>query len=609
MCGIIGYIGEKPAGKILLNGLRKLEYRGYDSAGMLLLNKDKFTRIRSVGDIDKLEKKINGQWPKGKMGIAHTRWATHGGVTEKNAHPHFGRAKEVAIIHNGIIENYRELKEKYLKNHKFSSQTDTEVLAHLIEKYHQKHPLKKAVESALKKVHGTFGLAVISKKEPDKIIAGRSGSPLAIGVGDNQYFLASDATPLLTHTRKIIYLDDGEIAIIKKNNSYIYKIGNNNQINKKAQNIDWNTEEAQKGGFPHFMIKEIYDQREVFMDAIRGRLRPKEGSAQMGGFNLKDKEAQKIDRIILLACGTAYYSCLVGKYLFERLAQIPTEAEIGSEYRYRNPVIDNKTLVFSVSQSGETLDTLVSQREAKRKGAYVRGIVNVVGSTIAREADGGTYIHAGPELSVASSKAFTNMLAILTLYALYFGRLHKMSFETGNKIIKELEKIPGKINLILKQNEKIKKIAYKYSKYQNMLYLGRGINYPIALEGSHKLKELSYIHSEAYPAGEMKHGVNALLDKDFPVAAIATKNNLYEKMISNLEEIKARKSPFFVIATKGDKNIQRMTSDIIYVPKTIEILEPILNVIPLQLFAYHCAVKLKRNVDRPRNLAKSVTVE
>jgi glucosamine--fructose-6-phosphate aminotransferase (isomerizing) len=609
MCGIIGYIGNKKAGPILINGLKRLEYRGYDSAGIVVSTKKGLKRIRSIGNIDQLEKKIAEKMPEGQIGIAHTRWATHGGVTETNAHPHFGNYEEICLIHNGIIENYREIRKKYLKGHKLKSQTDTEILAHLVEIFHKDLPLKKAVEKALKKVHGTFGLAVISKKEPGKIIVARSGSPLAIGIGKDEHFIASDATPILPYTRKIIYLDDGEIAQIEKDNCEIYKIGYSNSIDKKIEKIEWNTEEAQKEGFDHFMLKEIFDQPTVFMDAIRGRIRTKQATAIMGGFNMTDTQARKIKRIVLVACGTAYYACLVGKYLFERMAQIPTEAEIGSEYRYRNPIIDKNTLVFSVSQSGETLDTLVSQREAKRKGAQVRGIVNMIGSTIARESDGGTYMHAGPEISVASSKAFTNMLAILTLYALYFGRLHKMSFETGQKIIKEIEKIPSKINQILKQAPAIKKLAFKYAKYPNILYLGRGINFPIALEGSHKLKELSYVHSEAYPAGEMKHGVNALLAKDFPVVGLVNKNNLYDKMRSNLEEVRARKSPILAVATKGDKKMEELTKDVIYVPKTLEILEPLLNVIPLQIFAYYSAVKLKRNVDQPRNLAKSVTVE
>ncbi|MBD3238044.1 MAG: glutamine--fructose-6-phosphate transaminase (isomerizing) [Candidatus Moranbacteria bacterium] len=610
MCGIVAYVGNKPAQNILMQGLRRLEYRGYDSAGILVVTKNKkLKRVRSVGNVDELQKKLKNQKLAGAIGIAHTRWATHGGVTEKNAHPHFGQQGTVALAHNGIIENYQYLKQKYLANHKFKSETDTEVLAHLIEKFHAKLSLKKSVEKTLGLIGGTYGLVVISAKEPDKIMVARSGSPLAIGLGKNQNIIASDATPILPHTRKIIYLDDGEYAEITAEECQIYRLGTKGEIDKKAQKIDWTMEQAQKAGFEHFMLKEIHDQPIVIMDAVRGRLRPKEGSARMGGFNMTDLQAQKIKQITLLACGTANYACMVGKYLFERLAQIPTNAEIGSEFRYRNPVIDNKTLVFSVSQSGETLDTLVSQREAKRKGARVRGIVNVVGSTIAREADGGTYIHAGPELSVASSKAFTNMLMILTLYAVYFGRLRKMSFETGSKIIKEIQKLPGKVNQILEQAQAIKKAAKNYAGYKNMLFLGRGINYPIALEGSHKLKELSYIHSEAYPAGEMKHGANALLDPKFPVVAIATKNNLYEKMISNLEEVKARKSPILAVATKGDKKIQQLTQDVIYVPKTIEILEPVLNVIPFQLLAYYSACELKRNVDQPRNLAKSVTVE
>ncbi|MBD3299795.1 MAG: glutamine--fructose-6-phosphate transaminase (isomerizing) [Candidatus Moranbacteria bacterium] len=608
MCGIISYVGRKKAGPIIFAGLRRLEYRGYDSAGIVTVDKGKFHRVRSVGNIDALSKKLGKKELKGSYGIGHTRWATHGGVTLENAHPHYGEDGEVAVAHNGIIENYRELKEKYLKNHTFKSQTDTEVLAHLIEKFAKEMSLKKAVEKVLALVTGTYGLAVVSVKEPNKLIVARLGSPLAIGIGEKEYFVASDATPILPYTREIIYLDDQEYAEITLDGCQIYKL-NQGKVAKESQTIDWSAEEAQKEGFEHFMLKEIHDQPKVIQDAFRGRLREKIGSSYMGGFNMTDKQAREIDRIVLLACGTASYACMVGEYVFERLAKIPTDFEVGSEFRYRNPILDEKTLVFSVSQSGETLDTLVSQREAKRKGANVRGLVNVVGSTIAREADGGTYIHAGPELSVASSKAFTNMVTVLIMYALYFGRLHDLSFEDGLKIIEEFKKLPQKMESILKEAPKIKKLAQKYSKYKNFLYLGRGINFPIALEGSHKLKELSYIHSEAYPAGEMKHGANALLASDFPVVAIATKNDLYDKMESNLQEVKARKSPILAIATKGDKKIQKTVSDVIYIPKTIEILEPILNVIPLQLFAYYVSVDLKRNIDQPRNLAKSVTVE
>lgn len=608
MCGIIGYIGSQEAGPLLISGLRRLEYRGYDSAGLVIVSDSKLKRIRAVGNIDELEKTAGKDLPKGTIGIAHTRWATHGGVTEENAHPHFGVNKRIALVHNGIIENYRELKEKYLSGHKFVSETDTEILAHLIEKYAEKYPLKEAVEHALKKVHGTYGLAVLSLDNPDEIVVARSGSPLAIGIGNGEYFIASDATPIIPHTREVIYLDDGEIAEIKKTGYTMYRIGEGH-IDKKSETIEWSAEEAERGGFDHFMLKEIFDQPTVFLDAIRGRVYPEEGLARLGGFNMTENEARKIDRIVLLACGTAHYAGLVGKYLFERLALIPTEVDVASEFRYRNPIINERTLVFAISQSGETLDTLASLREAKRKGGHVRGIVNVVGSTIAREAQGGTYIHAGPELAVASTKAFTNMMTILILYALYFGRLKKLSLETGVKFIKELEQIPGKMNEVLSESDKIKEIALKYKNFEHMLFLGRGINYPVALEGSHKLKEISYIHSEAYPAGEMKHGVNALLDKDFPVLGIATENSLYDKMASNLQEVKARKSPLIVMANKGDKKIEELTEDIIRVPKTIDILEPLVNVIPLQLFAYHIAVALGRNVDRPRNLAKSVTVE
>ncbi len=608
MCGIVAYIGNKPALPILLKGLRRLEYRGYDSAGVALLIGGKIERLRSVGKIDSLEEKVKTVCMDGTIGIAHTRWATHGGVTEENAHPHFSTSEKLVIVHNGIIENYRELKVKLQEQgFNFKSETDTEVLANLIES-HYKGDLRLAVEKALTHVRGTYGLVAMHVDEPDKLIVARLGSPLVIGIDDGEYYIASDATPMLAYTKKVIFLEDGEVAEITREKMETFNL-KDECITKCVEEIEWNDEQAEKQGYDHFMLKEIFDQPTVFEDAIRGRINMEEGTAHLGGLNMTDEEMRGIDRIILIACGTASYAAMVGKYAFERLAGIPTEVDVASEFRYRDPIVDNKTLVFAISQSGETADTLAAVREAKRKGAFVRGIVNVVGSTIARETNGGTYIHAGPELAVASTKAYTNMVAIMLLYALQFGRLKRITPATGQRLIKALLEIPEKMNEILKQSDEIKKLAEKYKDYKDFLYLGRGINFPVALEGSHKLKEISYIHSEAYPAGEMKHGVNALLCPEFPVFALITKNQLYEKMRSNIEEVRARDTKVIMLANSGDENVKDLADDIIYIPPTMELLEPLLNTIPLQLFAYHVAVLLGKDVDRPRNLAKSVTVE
>ncbi len=607
MCGIVGYIGKQKALPILLQGLRRLEYRGYDSAGVALLKDGEIERTRAVGKIDIISEKMKGNQNDSTFGVAHTRWATHGGVTESNAHPHFDCSGKITLVHNGIIENYRELREKLSSEHKFLSETDSEVLVHLIE-YHYEGDLKKAVEAALSHVRGTYGLVVMHADEPDCMIAARMGSPLVLGVGEGEYFVASDATPILSHTKKVVFLDDGEITKVCREGIHTFNL-KDESIVKCVEEIDWNDEQAEKQGYDHFMIKEIFDQPAVLADAIRGRMNMEEGTAHLGGLNMTDEEMRSINRIVLIACGTASYAAMVGKYAFERLAGIPTEVDVASEFRYRDPIIDEHTLVFAVSQSGETADTLAALREAKRKGGFVRGIVNVVGSTIARETEGGTYMHAGPELAVASTKAYTNMLAIMILYAIQFGRLKRLTLATGKRLMLALMNLPEKMERILSHNEEIKKIALKYKDYKDFLFLGRGINFPVALEGSHKLKEISYIHSEAYPAGEMKHGVNALLEESFPVFGIMVKDQLYDKMRSNIEEVRARKSPVILLATEGDEAAKELADDVIYVPDTMELLEPILNTIPFQLFSYHIAVALGRDVDRPRNLAKSVTVE
>lgn len=606
MCGIVGYIGQKMAAPVLVQGLRRLEYRGYDSAGVALLEEGNMLRIRSVGKIDNLAEKMKQREFRSTVGIAHTRWATHGGVTEENAHPHVALDGKLVLVHNGIVENYRELREQ-MKDVTFVSQTDTEVLSHLIGK-HYKGNLREAVEAALAHVRGTYGIVVMHMDEPHHLIAARKGSPIVIGVGDGENYVASDATPILAYTKKVIFLDDGEIADVSRNGVEIVT-HDNQHVDKHVEEIDWDEGQAQLQGFPHFMLKEIFDQPTVFKDAIRGRYDIEENTARLGGLNMTDEEMRRVNRVIFIACGTASHAGLIGKYIFERLVGIPAEMDVASEFRYRDPIIDENTLVFAISQSGETADTLAAVREAKRKGAFVRGIVNVVGSTIARETDGGTYIHAGPELAVASTKAYTNMVAVLTLYALQFGRVRRLSDVAGGKIVSGLREISAKMESILKQSEVIKSIAEKYKANTDMLFLGRGINYPVAMEGSLKLKEISYIHAEAYPGGEMKHGPIALLSPEFPVFAIMTKNSLYDKMRSNIEEVRARGAKVILLATEGDDKAKDLGDDVIYVPATLEVLEPLVNSMPLHLFAYHMAVILGKDVDRPRNLAKSVTVE
>lgn len=609
MCGIIGYIGKESAAPILLEGLRRLEYRGYDSAGLVVLEDSHLDRERVVGRIDALTAKVAKRNFQGTMGVAHTRWATHGGVTVENAHPMFDCHGEIALVHNGIIENFYELKEELAKaGHEFTSETDSEVLVHLVEEVYE-GDLMTAVRQALKKVKGTYGIIVISSREPDRMIAARNGSPLVIGIGEQAYLLSSDPSPLLPYTCDVVFLNDGEVVDLSRQSYKVMTVRNEEVVGKKIEHVDWDEEMAQKGGFEHYMLKEIHDQPESFQNAIRGRVIESEGVAHLGGLNLSDEQVRQIDKIVILSCGTAYYAGLVGKYLIERMAKIPVDVEASSEFRYRNPVVDEKTLVFVVSQSGETADSLAALREAKRKGARVLGVVNVVGSTIARETDGGAYIHAGPELAVASTKAFVNQIALLTLIALRLGRVKGMSMDAGQRIIRHLWRIPSEMEKILAQEEDIRRVAKKYKWARNFLFLGRGMNYPIAMEGALKLKEVSYIHAEGLPMGEMKHGWIAMIDKKFPTMVIATKNSLYEKVISNIQEIKARKGKVIAVASQGDEEIKRLVDDVIYVPETIEMLEPMLTVIPPQLFAYYMAVIKGLDVDKPRNLAKSVTVE
>jgi len=619
MCGIVGYIGKNnKAVNILLEGLKRLEYRGYDSAGIAVFSgcarsreerqDNEIFSQKAVGKIVNLEEKLKNFDVGSNIGIAHTRWATHGAPTEANAHPHVSCDRNIAVVHNGIIENYQQLKERLIKKgHKFVSETDSEVLAHLIEENFAGN-LKEAVNKSLKLVKGTYGMAVIAQKNPDILVAARSGSPLVIGVGNGENFVASDVSAILGHTDKVVYLNDGEVALIKKDDFEITDIKNKKK-ESKISTIEWTLEESEKGGHPHFMIKEILEQPNVIKDAARGRLLPDEGDVKLGGLESVAEKLSEIERIIIVACGTARYAGLVGEYMLEEYAEIPTEVEFASEFRYRKPILDKKTAVLAISQSGETADTLAAIREAKRKGALTLGIVNAVGSTIARETDAGVYNHAGPEIAVASTKAFTSQVTILALLTVMFGRQRRMSLVTGKMIVEEISRLPKKIEKILKKRSDLERIAKKYKNYPNFMYLGRKYCFPIAEEGALKLKEISYIHAEGFAAGEMKHGSIALVDKNFPVFAAVPSDSVYEKSISNIEEIKARAGKVIAIATEGDKRIKKLADEVFYIPKTLEMLTPILAVIPCQLFAYYVAVKKGLDVDKPRNLAKSVTVE
>lgn len=609
MCGIIGYIGNKKAVPILLEGLKRLEYRGYDSAGLSVIDDNsQVSTLKSVGKVSALENLIRNSDLSGNVGIAHTRWATHGVPSENNAHPHSDCKKEVFVVHNGIIENYRELKDKLIKEgHVFSSETDSEVLAHLIEKFFNGN-LEEAVIKALKVVKGTYGLLVISQNDPGKIIVARNSSPIVIGMGEKEFIVASDASAILSHTKQFVYLNDGEIAVINSDKINFTNLFQEN-LSKQFETLNWDVAEAQKGGYPHFMLKEIYEQPESVKISIAGRTVESEGLAKLGGLESVQKQLRDAERIIIVGCGTAYLAGLVGEYMIEEYAGVPVEVEYASEFRYRKPVFDKKTVLLCISQSGETADTIAALNEAKRKGVLTLGIVNVVGSTIARETDAGVYNHIGPEIGVASTKAFTSQLTILALLTLFLGRMRGMSLVTGQRIIKELKRLPELIDVILEKKDEIKKLAEKYHGYKNFLYMGRKYNFPIALEGSLKLKEISYIHSEGYGAGEMKHGPIALINENFPVLGIAPSDSVYEKMISNLQEIKARNGLLIVIATEGNEDIKELSQDVIYIPKTLEMLTPILSVIPLQIFAYYCSALNGVDPDKPRNLAKSVTVE
>jgi len=612
MCGIVGYIGPKEAYPILIKGLKRLEYRGYDSAGVAILDGD-LKLYKSYGKVADLESHVEGKDLSGTIGIAHTRWATHGEPNHVNAHPHFSENKRLAIIHNGIIENYASLREELIKRgHNFLSETDTEVLIHLIEdvQKEEKVDLVEAVRISLNMVVGAYAIAVISKDNSDELVVARKGSPLVIGIGKDEFFLASDATPLVEYTKEVVYLDDEEIAIIPRKGKLEIKTIKNKQKTPYVQTLELNLSALEKGGYDHFMLKEIYEQPISIKDSMRGRVLTDAGTVKLGGIIDYEERMAKAKRIIMVACGTSWHAALVGEYLFEDIARIPVEVEYGSEFRYRNPIIGEDDIVIAISQSGETADTLAAIRMAKEKGATVLGICNVVGSSIARETHAGSYTHAGPEIGVASTKAFTAQVTVLTIMALRMallkGKIEKSKFL---QMIHELESIPNKVAETLKVNDVVVEISKIFTYARNFLYLGRGYNFPVALEGALKLKEISYIHAEGYPAAEMKHGPIALIDKEMPVVVIATKKGNYEKVVSNIEEIKARNGRVIAIVNQGDKDVKRLADYSIEVPDTEDEFSPLVTTIPLQLLAYHIAVRRDCEVDMPRNLAKSVTVE
>ena len=610
MCGIIGYIGQRTALPILIEGLKRLEYRGYDSAGVALVCDGSVKVFKKAGKVSDLEASIQQNGLSSSVGIGHTRWATHGEPNDINAHPHFDCHEETALIHNGIIENYDALKIKLEREgHVFRTGTDTETLVHLIEEMRHRSPdLLTAVRLALLEVEGTYGIAVVSKSEPDKIIVARKGSPLVIGVGNGENFVASDAAAIVNYTRQVVYLEDGEVASISQE-GYTTKTIDDVEIKKRVEEITVDLEQIEKGGYQHFMLKEIHEQPETLRDSMRGRLLEGEGTAKLGGLTDVMDKLRNARRLIITACGTSWHAGLIGEFMLEHYARVPVEVEYASELRYRNPIILPDDVVFLISQSGETADTLAALREAKSRGATVLGICNVVGSTIARESHAGVYIHAGPEIGVASTKAFTSQLVTLALITLILARNKGLSLEEGRKIVKEMKAIPDKVASIIEDTKQIETIAEEFVGSNNFLYLGRGYNFPVALEGALKLKEISYIHAEGYPAAEMKHGPIALIDENMPVVFIAPRDSTYEKILSNVEEVRARKGRVIVITNDPDDRLRNLAEYIIEVPKTLGLLTPILCILPLQLLAYYMAVKRGCNVDQPRNLAKSVTVE
>lgn len=611
MCGIVGYIGFREAYPIIIKGLHRLEYRGYDSAGVALLDKE-LKVYKKAGKVSDLENFVKGVNLKGSIGMGHTRWATHGAPSDRNSHPHSSGDRRLTIIHNGIIENYSVIKETLLaKGHIFKSDTDTEVLIHLVEDIEKEAgvDLREAVRIALNKVIGAYAIVIMSADEPDLLIAARKGSPMVIGVGEDEYFIASDATPIVEYTKNVIYLNDNEIAYVQRDSLLIKNIDNTIQT-PYIHELDLKLEMLEKGGYEHFMLKEIYEQPRSIRDCLRGRIYPQEGKVQLGGVKEYVEKLKNVDRIIIIACGTSWHAGLVGEYLIEEYARVPVEVEYASEFRYRNPIISERDLVIAISQSGETADTMAAIELAKEKGATIFGICNVVGASIPRTTHAGVYTHAGPEIGVASTKAFTAQVTVLTLLAFYIAQ--QRGTITQSKLVEyltELDAIPSLVERALKANDKIIKIAQTFVNSQNCLFLGRGSSFPVALEGALKLKEISYIHAEGYPAAEMKHGPIALIDEAMPVVFIATKNSSYEKVISNIQEVKARKGRVIAIVSEGDVDVKEMADYVIEIPQTHEAFVPLLATIPLQLLAYHIAVMRGCNVDQPRNLAKSVTVE
>jgi glucosamine--fructose-6-phosphate aminotransferase (isomerizing) len=608
MCGIVGYIGPKQATPLLIEGLKRLEYRGYDSAGVALSNGKGVEVRRAAGKIAKLEGAIAASPITGHVGIAHTRWATHGPPTERNAHPHLSTDNTIAVVHNGIIENANALRKTLTElGHTFRSDTDTETLSHLIQELFD-GSLEEAVIGALRKVEGTFGIAVVSSKDPQKIVAARKGSPLLVGVGEGEYFLASDASAILAHTRQVVYLDDGDLAVLTPGGYKVMDI-NATPIRRSVERIEWDLAAIERGGFDHFMLKEIFEQPQTVENTMRGRLILEDGTSKLGGLNLSHEQLMAIDNVVITACGTSWHSALIGEMMIEDLVRIPVEVEYASEFRYRNPIITPTTLCIVISQSGETADTLAAMREAKRRGAHTLGLVNVVGSTIAREDDGGIYLHAGPEIGVASTKAFTSQVVALALFALKMARKRTLSVTRGREVAQAMAALPKQIQGILDRAKEIEAIADKFKDAHNFLYLGRGFNFPAALEGALKLKEISYIHAEGYPAAEMKHGPIALIDESMPVVFIAPHDAVFDKIVSNIQEVRARHGKTIVITSRDEPALEGLMDYEIRVPETVDMLTPVLASVPLQLLAYYIAVKRGANVDQPRNLAKSVTVE
>jgi glucosamine--fructose-6-phosphate aminotransferase (isomerizing) len=610
MCGIVGYTGTRAAAPLVLDGLKRLEYRGYDSAGLAVVHDGRIEVFRAVGKIAVLERELAGRFPPGHTAIAHTRWATHGAPNQVNAHPHSDCGGTLALVHNGIIENAGPLRTALTKRgHVFRSETDTEVLVHLVEELHTKgRALVDAVAGALAQVEGTYGIAVVSSREPETIVAARRGSPLLVAIGNGENFVASDASAVLAHTRSVVYLDDGEIAEVRPGDYRILDVAAVEK-EKAVTQVEWDLATTERGGYAHFMLKEIMEQPESVRNTLRGRLLEEEGTVKLGGLNISDEDLLKVQRIVITACGTSWHAGLIGEYMMEELARIPTEVEYASEFRYRNPIVDERTLVIGISQSGETADTLAALREAKRRGARTLGLVNVVGSTIAREVDGGIYLHAGPEIGVASTKAFTSQIAALALLTLKMGRLRALSILQGREVVRALARLPELVAEVLAQAPQVEQIAERLLRATNVLYLGRGYNFPVALEGALKLKEISYIHAEGYPAAEMKHGPIALIDDLMPVVFVAPKDAVYQKVVSNVEEVKARGGRVIAIVSRGDTALAKLADQRLEIPETLDLLTPVLSVLPLQLLAYYIAVRRGCNVDQPRNLAKSVTVE